>query len=58
MKRDIVMTLRIRKGNKQEANSDEHRETAEGVHIVLDTSSSGIVPNCGTEQPAIAFVGK
>jgi hypothetical protein len=39
-----VRTLGIRKRNEQEANSYEHRELAEDVHIVLDTFSSQIVP--------------
>lgn len=39
--------LGTRKRNEQEANSDEHREIAEEVHIVLDTFSSQIVPKGG-----------
>jgi hypothetical protein len=57
VKRDKVGTLGIRKGNEQEANSDEHRETAEDVHIVLDTSSSEIVPKHGAApSPIVAEI--
>jgi hypothetical protein len=49
--------LGIRKGNEQEANSDEHRETAEDVHIVLDTFSSEIVPKHGAApSPIVAEI--